>query len=154
MLFEQHADIAWTIIASMYIGNAILVILNLPLIGLWAKITLVPYRILGPCVLAIVVVGGYSLRNSMFDVWVTVAFGLVGYLMRKYEWPVAPLIIGMILGPLLERNLRAALQMSDGSPTILIERPISAVLLGMTVCIIFVSRWLLRSARIIEEKAC
>ena len=152
MLFEQHGDIAWTVIASMYIGNVILVILNLPLIGLWTRITLVPYKILGPCVLAIVVAGGYSLRNSMFDVWVTVIFGLVGYLMRKHEWPAAPLIIGMILGPLLERSLRAALQMSDGSPMILIERPISAVLLGMTVCIVIVSRWLLHSGKIIAEE--
>lgn len=152
MLFEQHGDIAWTVIASMYIGNVILLILNLPLIGLWARITLVPYRILGPSVLAIVVVGTYSLRNNMFDVWVTTIFGMVGYLMRKYEWPAAPLILGMVLGELLERNLRAAMQMSDGSPAILIERPISAVLLGLTVLMVLVSRWLLRSGRVITEK--
>lgn len=152
LLFEQHAEVAWTVIASMYIGNVILLILNLPLIGLWARITLIPYRILGPTVLAVVVVGSYSLRNNMFDVWVTIAFGIMGYFMRKHAWPATPLILGMIFGDMLEKNLRAALQMSGGSPIIFIERPISASLLGLAVFIILVSRWLLRSGRDITEE--
>lgn len=152
LLFEQHGDFAWTVIGSFYVGNVMLLILNLPLVGLWARITLVPYRILGPFVLAIVVVGSYSLRNNMFDVWITGVFGILGYIMRKREWPATPLILGMILGDLLERNLRAAMQMSGGSPAILVERPICATLLGLSVFIVLVSRWLLRSKKVVTEE--
>lgn len=152
LLFEQHGDIAWTVIASMYIGNVMLIILNLPLVGFWAKITLIPYRLLGPSVLAVVVVGAYSLRNSMFDIWATVAFGILGYLMRKRDWPATPLILGMIFGDMLEKNLRGALQMSGGSPLILIERPICVALLGLAVVIVLVSRWLLRSGKVVADE--
>ncbi len=152
LLFEQHGDIAWTVIASMYIGNVMLIILNLPLVGFWAKITLIPYRLLGPSVLTVVVVGAYSLRNNMFDVWATVAFGVLGYLMRKRDWPATPLILGMIFGDMLEKNLRGALQMSGGSPLILIERPISVALLGLAVVIVLVSRWLLRSGKVAADE--
>jgi putative tricarboxylic transport membrane protein len=152
LLFQQHGEIAWTIIASFYIGNVMLLVLNLPLVGLWARITLIPYRLLGPFVLAIVVVGAYSLRNNFFDVSVTVVFGMMGYLMRKRDWPATPLILGMILGDLLERNLRAAMQMSGGSPLILLEKPISATLLGLSVLIVLVSRWLLRAKKVVTEE--
>jgi putative tricarboxylic transport membrane protein len=152
LLFEQHGDIAWTVIASMYIGNVMLVILNLPLVGFWAKITLIPYRLLGPSVLTVVVVGAYSLRNNLFDIWATVAFGILGYLMRKRDWPATPLILGMIFGDMLEKNLRAALQMSGGSPVILVERPICIALLALAVVIILVSRWLLRSGKVVTEE--
>jgi putative tricarboxylic transport membrane protein len=152
LLFQQHGDVAWTVIASFYIGNVMLLVLNLPLVGLWARITLVPYRILGPFVLAVVIVGSYSLRNNMFDVWVTVVFGILGHLMRKRQWPTTPLILGMILGDLLERNLRAAMQMSGGSPAILLQRPISATLLGLSLFIVLASRWLLRSKKVVAEE--
>ena len=153
LLFKEHGEIAWTVIGSFYIGNGMLLILNLPLIGVWARITLVPYRILGPFVLAVVLVGAFSMRNNIFDVWTTVVFGLLGFVMQKRGWPATPLILGMILGDLLERNLRAAMQMSGGSPMILLERPISASLLGLSVCILIVSRWLLHSKKtLLEEK--
>ncbi len=148
LLFEQRGDIAWAVIASMYIGNVMCLILNLPLVGFWAKITLIPYRYLGPSVLTVVIVGAYSLRNNIFDIWATLAFGILGYLMRKRDWPAAPLILGMIFGEILEKNLRAALQMSGGSPLILIERPICIVLLGLAVVIVLASRWLLRTGKI------
>jgi putative tricarboxylic transport membrane protein len=148
LLFEQHGDIAWAVIASMYIGNIMCLILNLPLVRFWAKITLIPYRLLGPSVLTVVVVGAYSLRNNIFDIWATLAFGILGYLMRKRDWPAAPLILGMIFGEILEKNLRATLQMSGGSPLILIERPICVALLGLAVVIVLASRWLIRSGKV------
>ncbi len=129
MLFIRHADFAWTVIASMYIGNVMLLVLNLPLVGLWARLCLVPYRILGPSIIAICFVGAYSVRNSMFDVWVAVAFGTLGYLMKKRDWPAAPLILGFILGPMTEQALRQSLQLSRGSLTVFTSSPIAMTFL-------------------------
>ena len=130
MLFQQHADFAWTVIASMYIGNVMLLVLNLPLVGLWAKLIEVPYPILAPFVLLFSFVGAYSVRNDMFDVWAAVFFGLVGYVMRKLDYPAAPLVLCLILAPLLEKSLGQSLSMSRGDASILITRPLAAVLLA------------------------
>lgn len=143
LLFTEHGDIAWTIIASMYIGNVILVILNLPLVGIWARLCLVPYKILGPLILGICFVGAYSMRNSMFDVWSMFFFGLVGYVVKKRNWPVAPLILGFILGPMFEQNLRSSIGMSGGSVMIFLTRPIAATFVGLTILMLIVSRRLL-----------
>jgi putative tricarboxylic transport membrane protein len=140
MLFKQHGDFAWTVVASMYIGNVMLLVLNLPLVGVWARLCLVPYRILGPVILGVVFVGAYSIRNSMFDVWTAILFGLVGFLMKKKNWPVAPLILGFILGPLLEQHFRASLQGSGGSLRVFIEQPISAVFIALGVVLMVTSR--------------
>ena len=140
MLFKQHGDFAWTVVASMYIGNVMLLILNLPLVGLWARLCLIPYRILGPIVLGAVIVGAYSIRNSMFDVWTAILFGLVGYVMKKRGWPIAPLILGFILGPLMEQHFRASLQGSGGSMLIFMQRPICAVFIVLGVVLILMSR--------------
>jgi putative tricarboxylic transport membrane protein len=140
MLFKQHGDFAWTVVASMYIGNVMLLILNLPLVGLWARLCLVPYRILGPIVLGAVVMGAYSIRNSMLDVWASILFGLAGYVMKKKLWPVAPLILGFILGPLLEQHFRASLQGSGGSMLIFLQRPICATFIVLGVVLIVMSR--------------
>ncbi len=142
MLFKQHGDFAWTVVASMYIGNVMLLILNLPLVGIWARLCLIPYRILGPIVLGVVMVGAYSIRNSMFDVWTSIVFGFVGFVMKKWGWPIAPLILGFILGPLMEQHLRASLQGSGGSMLIFIERPICAVFIVLGVVLILMSRTL------------
>jgi len=136
MLFSQHGDMAWAIIASMYIGNIILVILNLPLVGIWARMATIPYRFLGPLTLAICFIGAYSVRNTMFDVWTAIAFGIIGFVMKKHDWPAAPLILGFILGPMLEKNFRAALQMSAGSFGIFFTRPITLVFLVLTVAVV------------------
>lgn len=141
MLFIQHADFAWTVIASMYIGNVMLLVLNLPLVGLWAKLCLVPYRFLGPCIIAICFVGAYSVRNSMFDVWVTVAFGTLGYLMKKRAWPAAPLILGFILGPMTEQSLRQSLQLSRGSMSVFLDSPIAMTLLAAGVALFVLIVW-------------
>jgi putative tricarboxylic transport membrane protein len=139
LLFSQHGDIAWTIIASLYIGNVILLILNLPLVGIWVRIAMIPYRYLGPITLAICVIGAYSVRNSMFDVWTAIAFGILGYMMKLRDWPAAPLILGFILGPVLEQHFRATLQMSAGSLAIFASRPIAILFLVMTAIVLYFS---------------
>ena len=102
MLFQQNPQFIWTVIASMVVGNIMLLILNLPLVGLWARLCLIPFKFLAPVVLAVSLVGVYSLRNTMFDVWVTIFFGVIGFIMKKAYWPIAPLILGFILGDLIE----------------------------------------------------
>ena len=144
LLFEKTPLIAWTIIASMYIGNIILLVLNLPLVGMWARMCKVPYRLLAPLIMAVCVVGAYSPRNAMFDVWAALAFGILGYIMRKMNWPVAPLILGYILGGMLETAVRNSMQMSFGSLTIFIERPIAACFLGLTLVWIVGIPWIVR----------
>ena len=141
MLFAQHADFAWTVIASMYLGNIMLLVLNLPLVGLWAKLCLLPYRLLAPSIIAVSFVGAYSVRNSMFDVWVTVAFGTLGYLMKKRDWPSAPFILGFLLGPMTEQALRQSLQLSRGSLGVFVASPIAASLIVAAVGLFMLIAW-------------
>jgi putative tricarboxylic transport membrane protein len=131
VLFQQNKLFIWTVIGSMYIGNVLLLILNLPLVGLWARISLIPYKYLAPTILAICVVGAYSPRNTLFDVWVALGAGLLGYIMRKNHWPIAPLILGFILGPLFEKALRQSLCM--GGIVFIFNRPISFAFLLLTI---------------------
>jgi putative tricarboxylic transport membrane protein len=139
-LFVRHADFAWAVIASMYIGNIILLILNLPLVGLWARLCLVPYRYIGPVVLGVCLVGAFSVRNRLFDIVTCIIFGILGYLMKRYHWPAAPLILGLILGPMLEQSLRQSLELSGGSPFILLTRPISLTLILLTFILMIFAR--------------
>jgi putative tricarboxylic transport membrane protein len=117
----------------MYIGNVLLLILNIPLVPLFAQILRLPYFILYPLILGISVVGVYSVNSSVFDVWMMGLFGLLGYLMRKLDFPAAALILGMVLGDALERALRQSLMMSQGDIAILVNRPISGTLLLIAV---------------------
>jgi putative tricarboxylic transport membrane protein len=135
-LFTQNKLLVWTVIASMYIGNVMLLVLNLPLVGMWARISLIPYEYLAPGVLVICVIGSYSIRNTMFDVWVTVIFGVLGYYMRKRKWPIAPMVLGFILGPMLEKSFRQSYSM--GGFWILLQRPISTGFLLLTLIAIVV----------------
>ena len=128
LLAEQPA-LVWTIIASMYVGNVMLLVLNLPLVGLWAQVARIPFRILGPVIVVSSVVGAYSLRFQTFDVWVALLFGVVGYLLRKTRFPVAPLVLAAVLAETLESSLRLSLILSNGSPSIFFRRPISAAIL-------------------------
>jgi putative tricarboxylic transport membrane protein len=137
ILFQENKQFIWTVIGSMYIGNVILLILNLPLVGLWARISQLPYKYLGPIILGICLIGAYSSRNTMFDVWVALGAGAVGYLMRKTHWPLGPLILGFILGPMLEEALRQSL--SVGGPLIFFKRPISVILLILSVIVVGIS---------------
>jgi putative tricarboxylic transport membrane protein len=133
LLFEASPEFVWGLIASMYIGNVMLLILNLPLIPLWVMLIRVPYPVLAPLVLMLSFIGAYGVRNSLFDVWVTMAFGIIGYLMRKLEFPPAPVILGLILGPRIEAALGQSLIMSRGNPAIFFARPMSLVLMLLAV---------------------
>jgi putative tricarboxylic transport membrane protein len=137
MLFHTNKVLVWTVIGSMYIGNVILLILNLPLVGMWARISLIPYKYLAPTILAICVVGAYSPRNTMFDVWVAIGAGILGYIMRKTNWPIAPLILGFILGSMFEQSFRQSLSM--GGPMIFFHRPIAMGFFGASIIALVVS---------------
>jgi putative tricarboxylic transport membrane protein len=133
LLFEQQKEMVWGVIASMYVGNVVLLMLNLPLIPLWVKLLKVPYPLLGPLILVICVVAAYGVRNNVFDIWVMLGFGVVGYLMRKLRFPAIPLIIALILGDKLENALRQSLTISDGSMLVFITRPIAAGFIALAV---------------------
>jgi putative tricarboxylic transport membrane protein len=132
-IMTKTPHLFWGLVASMWIGNAMLVILNLPLIGLWVKLLSVPYRLLYPLILLCCAIGAYSTNNNMFDVWVAIAFGFLGYIFLKLGCEPAPLLLGYILGPLLEENLRRALVLSRGDYTVFATRPMSAVMLLMAL---------------------
>ena len=114
----------------MYVGNLLLLVLNLPLIGIWVKILKIPYRVLFPLILLFCLIGAYATNGNAFDLYVMIFFGAAGYLMRKYGYEVAPLVLAFVLGPRLEQALRQSLLISHGSFMIFITRPISAVAIG------------------------
>ncbi|MCJ7494791.1 MAG: tripartite tricarboxylate transporter permease, partial [Deltaproteobacteria bacterium] len=129
MLVKEHPDLFWGAVTSMYLGNVMLLVLNLPLIGLWVKILKVPYPILFPLILLFCLIGAYSLNNSVVEVLLMIFFGLIGYLFKKFKYEAAPLVLALVLGPLLEAALRRSLLLSAGDPLIFITRPISAILM-------------------------
>lgn len=129
LLIKDHPDFFWGVVISMYIGNVMLLILNLPMIPLWVQVLKVPYPILFPLILLFCLIGSYSLNNSTFDTYVMIFFGIIGYLMRKFRYEGAPLVMAFVLGPLLEQNLRRSLIISGGSFSIFVTRPISTVIL-------------------------
>jgi putative tricarboxylic transport membrane protein len=139
MLFKNQPDIVWGLIMSMYIGNVMLLVLNLPLVGVWAKIARVPYRIIAPIILVISVLGAYSISNNMFDVWLMFLFGILGYFMKKIELPHAPVVLALVLAPMIENALRQSLTMSKGSLLILVSRPIPLFLFVLSVFSVIVS---------------
>jgi putative tricarboxylic transport membrane protein len=138
MLFSLHPEVVWGVIASMYIGNVMLLFLNLPLIPLWVKCVQMPYAYMFPLILLFCLIGAFSLQYSLFDVGTLVAFGLLGYLMKKFGYEPAPLILALILTPLLENGLRQSLMISHGSPMIFITRPISAAFLLLAAMILVI----------------
>jgi putative tricarboxylic transport membrane protein len=154
LLLQEHPNLFWGVLGSMYIGNVMLLGLNLPLIGVWVRLLKVPYQYLAVTVAVICTIGAYSVKNNVFDVGAMVAFGIVGYLMRKGGFPAAPLLLAMILGRMLERSLQQALTMSGGDLAIFIQRPISAGLLLVAAFILFspMVRWLWRRRRICETE--
>jgi TctA family transporter len=137
-IMTQTPDLFWGLIASMWIGNGALVILNLPLIGIWIRLLKVPYRLLYPMIILCCTIGAFSSNNNMFDVWVAIAFGFFGYIFTKLECEPAPLLLGYILGPLLEENMRRALVLSRGDYTVFVTRPISLVMLLVAVALLIV----------------
>ncbi|PNH79512.1 tripartite tricarboxylate transporter permease [Arthrobacter sp. AFG20] len=135
-LFTEHSEIAWAIIASLFIGNLLLVLLNVPLVGLWTSILRVPAPILTALILLFMVIGAYTINFSVFDVFVMIGFGLLGLALRHLEIPLAPMVLTLVLGPLMERSLRESLEISQGDFSIFLNRPISAVLIALGLLII------------------
>ena len=140
-LFTTNAKLVWAVIASMYIGNLILLVLNLPLAGLFARLLKIPYHWLYPPILALCIAGVYSQANSLEDCGLMVGFGLLGWLMKRYDWGMAPMILGLVLGPLFENALRQSLTLSHGSPAIFVARPISALLLAFALLAVTAPLW-------------
>ncbi len=136
LLMTQNPGLFWGVIASMYIGNAMLLVLNLPLIGMWVQLLRLPYNVLFPLILLFSIVGVYASANNVFDVAVMMAFGVLGYLMRKVGYEAAPLVLAFVLGPMLENNLRKALILSQGELLTFVERPISAACLALAAALL------------------
>jgi putative tricarboxylic transport membrane protein len=127
LLFEKQPQFVWTVIASMYIGNVMLLILNLPLVGLWAKMVAVPYQIMSPLILLFSFIGAFSVRNNFFDVWTALFFGALGYFLNKVRVPTTPMVLSLILIPMLENALRQSMGMAAGSPILLFTRPVAVL---------------------------
>jgi putative tricarboxylic transport membrane protein len=145
MLFKEQPKLVWGLIASMYVGNVMLLILNLPLVPVFASLLRFPYRFLYPLILGFCAVGVYSVRQSVADLWLLSFFGLLGFLFRIYDYPPAPMVLGVVLGPLIERALRQSMVLSQGDPTIFLTRPLSAAL--MVVSIVLLAAPLMRRKR-------
>jgi len=136
LLIKKHPDIFWGVIGSMYVGNIMLLLLNLPLIGVWVKLLRVPYSIMFPMILFFCMVGVYTVNNNYFEIVLMVLFGIVGYLFKKFSFEAAPLVLAFVLSPMLENAFRQALIMSGGSSSIFFTRPISLVLLLIAIALL------------------
>jgi putative tricarboxylic transport membrane protein len=154
LFIADNPALFWGLVASMYIGNVMLLILNLPLVPLFAQLLRLPVYMLYPLILGVSLVGVYSVSGSSFDLALLAAFGLLGYLMRKLDYPSAPLILGLVLGGGLERALRQSLMMSEGSLAILVQRPISALMLSLAVLLLaspLIGKWNAWRVRAVEQ---
>ncbi len=139
MLIQQQPELFWTFVASMYVGNVVLLILNLPMVGLFVNLLRIPYAYLYPSVLCFCILGTYAVSNSVVDVWIMLGMGLLGYSLRKFGYDLAPIALGLVLAPMLELSVRQSLAMSAGSYAIFVNRPISAFMLGLGVVILLLS---------------
>jgi len=146
LLFQTQAALVWGLIASLYIGNVLLLVLNLPLVGLWVQVLKIPKPWLYGGILMFATLGAYSLHQSVIDLVTLYVFGLLGFAMRRWGFPVAPAVIGLILGPLAETQFRRALSISQGDPSVFFTHPISASLLALTAALIVVP-WIVRLSR-------
>ena len=153
LLMAEHPEIFWGAIASMYIGNVILLILNLPLIGMWVQILKIPYRILFPLIIFFTLIGSYTLRNNATDVLIMIIFGVIGYLMKKFEYETAPMLLAFVLGDLMENAFHQSLIIGDGRFSIFITRPIAAVCLLVALALLLSSviPWLRRGKEIVSK---
>ena len=150
-LFTEHSEIAWAIIASLFIGNLLLLLLNVPLVGLWTSILRVPSSILTAVILLFMVIGAYTINFSVFDVFVMIGFGLLGLALRHLDIPLAPMVLTLVLGPLMERSLRESLEISQGDFGIFVNRPISVVLIGLGILIVLSPLLKLRKPKALTE---
>lgn len=141
LLMSDHPDLFWGVIASFWIGNVILLILNIPLIGVWVAILRVPYRLLYPGIICLICIGVYSINNNIFDVWLVLVVGIIGYFMRLYDFQPAPLLLAFILGPLMEENFRRAMLLARGDFLVILQRPISGSMLALAFAILVYIFW-------------
>jgi len=151
LLIKEHPEIFWGVVTSMYVGNAMLLVLNLPLIGLWVQLLKVPYRILFPLILLFCVIGVYSISSNIWDIVIMLIFGVLGYLMKKLEYEPVPLVLAFVLGRMAEESLRQSLVLSRGSLMIFFSRPISAAFLiaaAVLVAVPFAASRLKSAARV------
>jgi putative tricarboxylic transport membrane protein len=137
-VIREQPALYWGVVASMWIGNLMLVIINLPLVGIWASLLRVPYRLLFPAIILFCCIGAYASSNSVFSVWLMLGWGALGYFFNKIGVQPAPMVLGFVLGPLLEENFRRAMLLSGGDPAVFIQRPISAALLGVAAILLVV----------------
>jgi putative tricarboxylic transport membrane protein len=151
LLFQQHAQFVWAVIASLYIGNVILLILNLPLVGVWVKLLEIPYESLVVMILIFCMIGAYSIANSILDIGVMIFCGVLGYVFKKLDFPMAPAILTLVLGPLMERSLRESLALSQGDYSTFVTRPIALFFLLVTAAILITSAWQAWPSQIREE---
>jgi putative tricarboxylic transport membrane protein len=153
MLMKEHPDLFWGVVMSMYLGNIMLLVLNLPLIGLWVQVLKVPYPVLFPLILLFCLIGSYTLNNSATEALIMVIFGFLGYLCKKFNYEGAPLVLALVLGPMMETSLRRSLLLSAGDPTIFITRPISAVLILISFCLLIypLIPWLRKKRQALPE---
>jgi putative tricarboxylic transport membrane protein len=149
-LFIEQPQLVWSTIASMYIGNVMLLVLNLPLVGFWARIALIPFPVLGPMIVVFSLIGAYSVRYLLFDVWVALLFGVIGYLMRKFGFPLAPVVLAVILSQPLEIALKQSLAISNGSYAIFFNRPIALGFMLLAFAVIARGLWLQYRSRRLE----
>lgn len=150
-LFAEDSTVAWAIIASLFIGNVILLALNVPLVKVWTSILRVPYPILAAFILLFLVVGSYTINLTVFDVYIMIGAGVLGLVMRQLDIPLAPLVLTLVLGPLMERSLRESLELSQGDPTVFITRPISAVFIVVAGLIMLSPLLKLRKPRVLQD---
>ncbi|RPJ11528.1 MAG: tripartite tricarboxylate transporter permease, partial [Deltaproteobacteria bacterium] len=136
LLLKQHPEVFWGVIGSMYLGNLMLLILNLPLIGLWVQVLKVPYPILMPLIVLFCMIGAYTVANSVTDIIFMLIFGVVGYLMKKLRYDAPPMILAFVLGPMMEFSLKQSLMLSKGTFKIFLTRPISATCLALTLILL------------------
>lgn len=140
-LITEHPDIFWGLIASFWIGNVLLIILNVPMIGVWVKMLQVPYRYLFPSAMFFIAVGVFSTQNSLFQIWEVLAFGIIGALLITLEFSVAPIMLGFVLGPMVEENFRRAMLLSRGDVTVFVQRPISAAFIALSALLLIGVTW-------------
>jgi TctA family transporter len=140
-MLTQQPHIFWGLIMSFWVGNILLLVLNIPLIGLWVRLLTVPYHLLFASVLVFICIGTFTINNSAFDIWLVVVFGLLGYLFRLLDFPAAPILLGFVLGPMLEEQFRRAMLITRGDPSAFLDRPISAVFIILSACLLLWSLW-------------